>query len=132
MKTLFLWAIIGFFSGGLLAAEAPPKDGPVPLAQAEILIADGIKLLDVRTQEEWDAGHLEGAKKATVTEDGFLEKAKAQLDPAKPVLVYCRSGSRSEKAAKILREAGFSPVYEMQGGIVAWEKAGKPVKKQAD
>lgn len=88
-----------------------------------------MQLLDVRTREEWDAGHLEGAKKVTVTEDGFLEKAKVALDPAKPVLVYCKSGSRSEKAATILREAGFSPVYEMQGGIVAWEKAGKPLAK---
>lgn len=129
MKALILHTIIGLFCGGLLAADPAPKGGPVPLEQAEKLIADDIQLLDVRTQEEWDGGHLEGAKKVTVTEDGFLEKAKATLDPEKPVLVYCRSGSRSEKAAKILRDAGFSPVYEMQGGIVAWEKAGKPLKK---
>jgi phage shock protein E len=121
--------IIGLSCGGLMAADPAPKGGPVPLEQAEKLMADDIQVLDVRTQEEWDAGHLEGAKKVTVTEENFLEKAKATLDPKKPVLVYCRSGSRSEKAAEILREAGFSPVYEMKGGIVAWEKAGKPVKK---
>ncbi len=113
---------------GLAAAESP-KDGPVKVEQAEKQISSGAQVLDVRTKEEWDAGRLKGAKLATVTEEGFLAKAKALLDAEKPVLVYCRSGRRSEKAAKELRAAGFSPVYELQGGIVAWEKAGKPVEK---
>jgi rhodanese-related sulfurtransferase len=108
--------------------EAPPN-GLVKVEQAEKQIASGVQLLDVRTKDEWSEGHLKGAKLATVTEDGFLEKAKAGLDPKKPVLVYCRSGKRTVKAAKELREAGFSRVYEMEGGIVAWEKAGKPVEK---
>ena len=105
------------------------KDGPVKIEQAQTLIGEGVQLLDVRTEQEWNAGHLEKAVRVNVTEEGFVEKAKAALDPTKPVLVYCRSGNRSEKAAKLLREAGFSKVHELQGGIVAWEAAGKPVTK---
>ena len=85
-------------------------------------------MLDVRTKEEWNEGHLKGAKLVTVTEAGFLDKAKAALDPKKAVVVYCRSGRRSAIAAEQLRAAGFM-VYDMQGGITAWMAAGKPIDK---
>ncbi len=129
MKALLGLLTFAIFSTFALAAGEPAKDAPVKIEQAEKLIADGIQLLDVRTQEEWDEGHLKGAKMVTVTEKDFLEKAKATLDPKKPVLVYCRSGGRSAKAVKQLREAGFTTVYDMDGGITAWQKAGKPVEK---
>ncbi len=58
-------------------------------------------------------------------------KATKALDPEKPVLVYCRSGGRSAKAVKLLREAGFKDVRDMEGGITAWEKEGRPVEKPA-
>jgi rhodanese-related sulfurtransferase len=101
---------------------------PVKVEQAEKQIADGEQLLDVRTESEWKEGHLKGAKLVTLSKDGFVEKAKAVLDPKKPVLVYCKSGGRSAKAAKQLREAGFT-VHDLDGGITAWQKAGKPVVK---
>lgn len=109
-------------------AVTTAKEAPVKIEQAEKRLADSVQLLDVRTKEEWNEGHLKGATLATVTEDGFLDKAKAALDPKKPVLVYCKSGGRSAKAAKQLREAGFT-VYDLAGGITAWQKAGKPVVK---
>lgn len=129
-------AITGLLFAGLLAAcsktveKAPVAlNGPVKIEQAEKEVADGTQLLDVRTAEEWKEGHLKGAKLITVTEDGFLDKSKAALDPKKPVLVYCKSGKRSEKAAKELRDAGFTSVLEVEGGISAWQAAGKPVTK---
>ena len=129
MKALLALLTFAFASSLALSADEPAKDAPVKIEQAEKLIADGVQLLDVRTQEEWDEGHLKGAKMVTVTEKDFLKKAKATLDPKKPVLVYCRSGGRSAKAVKQLREAGFTTVHDMDGGITAWEKAGKPVEK---
>lgn len=129
MKTLFLLVLSSMISATGFAKDEAPKDGPVKVEQAEKQIASGIQLLDVRTKEEWDEGHLKGAKRVTVTEAGFLAKAKATLDPKKPVLVYCKSGKRSAKAAKELREAGFTPVLELDGGIAAWEKAGRPLVK---
>lgn len=109
-----------------LPAAEPPQ--PVKIEQAEKHLADGAQLLDVRTQEEWNEGHLKGAKLVPLTKEGFIEKARTTLDPKKPVVVYCKSGGRSARAAKQLRDAGFT-VYDLAGGITAWTKAGKPVEK---
>lgn len=126
LLTLTATALLSF--GSLSYATAPAVASPVKIEQAEKQLASGAQLLDVRTQAEWDEGHLKGATLITVTEDGFLDKAKSQLDPKKPVLVYCRSGKRSATAAKQLRAAGFT-VYDLDGGIITWKAAGKPVEK---
>jgi len=129
MKSLFAVVAFGALCGSVLAGDEAAKEKLVTVEQAEQKLADGMPLLDARTREEWDEGRLKGAVLVPVTEDGFVEKAKAALDPAKPVLVYCRSGGRSVKAVKELRDAGFTRVYELKGGILAWEAAGKPVEK---
>ncbi len=129
MKTLismFLSAVVAGISAG---AEVAATDKPIQVEQAVAKIEAGVQLLDVRTQQEWDEGHLKGAKLVTLSEEGFADKAKAVLDPKKPVVVYCRSGNRSAKAAKLLRDGGFATVLDMAGGIVAWQKEGKPVVK---
>ena len=126
MKALLL--ALALIPAAAIAADEPAKHAPVKVEQAEKHITAGAQILDVRTKEEWDEGRLKDAMLVTVTEDGFLGKAKAALDPKKPVLVYCRSGGRSAKAAQQLREAGFT-VYDLAGGITAWQKAGKPVIK---
>ncbi len=112
-----------------IAADEPAANPVISIQQAEEQLAAGVQLLDVRTLEEWNEGHLKGATRIDVNADGFLEKAKAQLDPAKPLLVYCRSGKRSATAAQQLRGAGFTTVLEMRGGIIAWLEANKPVEK---
>lgn len=119
----FLFAIISSS-----CADEVKGNEPVKIEQAEKRLAAGAQLIDVRTKEEWDEGRLMGATLVTVTEDEFLDKAKAALDVEKPVMVYCRSGKRSQIATKQLRAAGFT-VYEIQGGINAWIAAGKPVEK---
>ena len=128
MKISVLATSILFSLAALSHAETPAATAPVKIEQAEKKLAEGAQLLDVRTKEEWDEGHLKGAKLVTVTEDGFLEKAKAVLDPKKPVVVYCRSGKRSAMAVEQLRAAGFT-VVDIEGGIIAWTAAGKPVEK---
>jgi rhodanese-related sulfurtransferase len=128
MKISVLATSILFSLAAFSLAETPAATAPVKIEQAEKKLAEGAQLLDVRTKEEWDEGHLKGAKLVTVTEDGFLEKAKAVLDPKKPVVVYCRSGKRSAMAVEQLRAAGFT-VVDIEGGIMAWTAAGKPVEK---
>jgi len=109
--------------GVSLAAEVvTPEKG-------EKLIADKVQLLDVRTEEEWNEGHLNGAVRADVTEEDFAEAVKEVTDPSKPVLVYCRSGGRSARAAKQLEKLGYKVVFDLKGGITAWKKAGKEVVK---
>lgn len=129
MKRLLTLMFVGFLSALSMAAEEAPPNGPVKVEQAEKHIGSGIQLLDVRTVDEWETGYIKGAKRVTFGEQGFVEKAKAAVDPKKPVLVYCRSGKRTVKAAQQLREAGFATVVELEGGLIAWEKAGKPLVK---
>ena len=128
MKSLILATALLFPIVSISQADEPDAPAPVKIEQAEKHLADGAQLLDVRTKEEWDEGHLKVATLVTVTEDGFLEKAKATLDPKKAVIVYCRSGRRSAMAAGQLRAAGFT-VYDLAGGITAWKSAGKEVVK---
>lgn len=86
-----------------------------------------VQVLDVRTKEEFAEGHLKGAKLIPWTDKDFTARADAELDKGKPLFVYCRSGRRSAEAVKALEKAGFKDIRHLQGGILAWRKAGKPV-----
>ena len=69
--------------------------------------APDAQLVDVRTPEEYAAGHLPGALNIDVLADAFLDQARAALDPARPVMLYCRTGKRSADASARLARAGF-------------------------
>ncbi|MCD8313895.1 MAG: rhodanese-like domain-containing protein [Bacteroidales bacterium] len=84
------------------------------------LIADPqTQLVDVRTAEEYAAGHIPGAVNINVQLTTFADDI-AVLDPARPVAVYCRSGVRSVKAAEILTDKGFK-VYNLKEGFLSWD-----------
>ncbi|MBX2915317.1 MAG: rhodanese-like domain-containing protein [Cyclobacteriaceae bacterium] len=85
-------------------------------------------VLDVRTPSEYNDGHLAQAKLMNVN-DGNFKQQLSTLQKDKPVYVYCAAGVRSNKAAKIMRQEGFTQVFELSGGIQAWQAAGKPVTK---
>lgn len=79
---------------------------------------DDIIILDVRTQEEFDTGHIEGAILLPNTD--IRDKAEATLkDKDQTILVYCRSGNRSQMAAAELISMGYTKVYDF-GGIIDW------------
>ena len=84
-------------------------------------IADSnVQLLDVRTLEEYEEGHIENATRIDFNSEDF--KANVQkLDKSKPVYLYCRSGGRSAKASALMAELGFTEIYDLQGGFLAWE-----------
>lgn len=84
----------------------------------------GHLLVDVRTAEEFASGHIAGAVNIPVQE---LGSRLAEIGKDRPVVVYCRSGSRSAQAASILDDAGYSGVYDL-GGIVDWQQAGFPIE----
>jgi phage shock protein E len=80
--------------------------------QARALVKDGARLVDVRTPEEFAAGHLEGAINLPV--DTLKSRAAAELAPSDaPVVLYCRSGRRSAQAAALLGELGFTQVHDL-------------------
>jgi len=82
-------------------------------------------LLDVRTPGEFAKGHLARAVNVDWYAGGF-ERRTAGLDRSRPVFVYCLSGDRSAKAAQALAARGFSRVFDLRGGIIAWRAAGLP------
>ncbi|TWO34321.1 rhodanese-like domain-containing protein [Seonamhaeicola sediminis] len=80
-------------------------------------------LIDVRTPKEFEEGHIKNAKNIDFYSETFKEEM-AKLDPNETLLLYCRSGGRSGKTAKILQEIGFKKVYDLEGGIIEWKKKG--------
>jgi thioredoxin 1 len=93
--------------------------------QAKIVALAEAAVLDVRTPEECQAGMIDKAQMADISGSGFEEKIKT-LDKSKPVFVYCKAGGRSSKAAKRLKEAGFTEVYNLKDGISGWQNEGLP------
>ncbi len=99
-------------------------------AAVMLLNKDNVLTLDVREDKELnDSGVINGARHITL---GQLPDKMAELGKFKqqPVLVYCRSGSRSGHACQILTKAGFEDVYNLAGGIMAWEAANLPLSKR--
>ena len=89
---------------------------------------EGALLLDVRTPEEWEEGHLEGAAHADYWGDeAAFEAAMNAIPRNRPVLVYCAGGGRSGLTAKELVAAGHQEVYNLEDGISGWEGQGLPV-----
>ena len=78
-----------------------------------------VQLVDVRTPEEYDAGHIEKAVNIDFLAEGF-ENAIQEIDKDRPVFIYCRSGGRSGQAARLMKELGFKKVYDLKGGFLNW------------
>lgn len=79
------------------------------------------QLIDVRTPEEFNAGHIDQAKNINWNGSDF-ESEVSKLDKSKPVCVYCMSGGRSKRAASRLKELGFTTIIELDGGYLSWQK----------
>ena len=87
----------------------------------EALIQKGnVQLIDVRTTQEYQEGHIDGASLQNIRNIDF-EQNLDKLDKTKPVLVYCKSGGRSARAADMLKEKGFTQIYNLEGGFTAWD-----------
>lgn len=98
----------------------------VSAAEAKAMIdKGGVVVVDVRTPDEYRAGHLKDAKLANVNDAGF-DANIAKLDKKKPVVVYCAVGGRSARASDIMVQKGFTNVYNVSGGYNAWSAAGLP------
>jgi phage shock protein E len=96
---------------------------------AQKLVKEGkVVILDIRTPDEFAAGHLKGAKLINF-QAGDFEKKLGELDKSKPYLVHCASGRRSTKSLETFTKLGFKDVVHLDGGIKAWQAAGAPVEK---
>ena len=87
-----------------------------------------VQRLDVRTLAEYTEGHIARTININVLDDSFATMADSLLQKNRPVALYCRSGKRSKKAAKILSEKGYK-VLELDKGFNSWLESGKEVEK---
>lgn len=88
----------------------------------------GAAFVDVRTDEEWNAGHVRGALHLPV--DSIATTAAGALpDKSRKIVTYCKSGKRAERAAQTLRAAGYENVVSMTGGYEDLKAAGYPVER---
>ena len=98
-----------------------------PARVAELLAQDpSPQVIDVREPAERDAGHIAGTGHIELVR---LSEQAATLDPARPVIFYCRVGARSTMAAQALRAAGVE-AYSMTGGLVRWAQEGRPLSPE--
>jgi phage shock protein E len=115
------------------AEPAQPAERAPTITQTELLSkldrkdAD-VVVLDVRTAAEFAAGHVPGARNVSHDElPARLEELAALRD--KPVVLYCRSGRRTQIAEDTLRKAGFTKLLHLEGDWLAWEAAKRPVER---
>ncbi len=116
-----------------VAPNAEPTKGSVTTQNVEqfqqTIEQKSTLLVDVRTPKEFAEGHIANAINIDVNQPDFGNNPTfGTAKKSKPIAVYCRSGKRSLKAANILSEKGFT-VYNLGGGILAWQQSGKPTIK---
>ena len=99
--------------------EPVPQPQVITSWEAEIMMSgEAVIILDVRTQGEFEEGHIENA--VLLPLDELLERAQAVIPNKKyTILIYCRSGNRSNQAAYLLIEMGYTAVFDF-GGIISW------------
>jgi rhodanese-related sulfurtransferase len=97
-----------------------------PEEAAVLIESDQVKIIDVRAELAFDKKHLKNAVNIEVENDD-LNSVLDQMKKDEPLLVYCNKGGQSERCAQILKEKGFTLIYDMDGGIAKWEESGRQV-----
>lgn len=103
----------------------------VDIHQFSKLISDNmnnpnVEIIDVRTPEEFHAGHISNAVMIDFYAKGFIDKLE-KLDKDKTYLLYCRSGNRSGQTLNLMQKLGFKAAYNMKGGMNKWTAENLPV-----
>lgn len=78
-------------------------------------------ILDVRTEQEFESGYIKGALNLDIRGGADFIASVEELDKSKTYFVYCRSGARSGQACQLMGQMGFEHVYNLEGGVLAWE-----------
>ncbi|MCI4651580.1 rhodanese-like domain-containing protein [Phaeodactylibacter sp.] len=122
-KTLFI-AILSVFTLNACQSQSAAEEQYVLSKkeyQEKMTAIEDLQLLDVRTPDEYNAGHIEGAELINFFDDDFVQQVEARFDKEEPLMLYCRSGNRSAKATAKLKAVGFKEIYDLKGGYKTWE-----------
>jgi rhodanese-related sulfurtransferase len=121
--------VMALIASALLLAGCSSSSSAIDLSVTEFsakVAEAGVITLDVRTPGEFAEGYIEGARLIDF-QSGNFENEIAALDKNATYAVYCRSGNRSGQAVKVMHNAGFHNVYNLNGGVIDWANAGLPL-----
>ena len=130
---LLLTPTLAACGGSTEAAPAPTTSASQPASPVRVGVAEwipvaqspGTVIIDVRTPEEFNSGHVQGALNIPVESPDFAAQVSA-LDPATTYAIYCRSGNRSAVATAEMGSMGYMHLYDLEGGFTDLEAAGMP------
>ena len=120
---------IALIASALLLAGCSSSSSAIDLSVTEFsakVAEAGVITLDVRTPGEFAEGYIQGARLIDF-QSGNFENEIATLDKNATYAGYCRSGNRSGQAVKVMQDAGFTNVFNMNGGVIDWANAGLPL-----
>lgn len=120
MKKLTLLMIAGVLSMAVYAQDSDAFKVIEPQQFEQAVKSNQKVLIDVRTREEYDDGHIPHAGNIDFYGDDFKSKMD-YIDRNKPLYIYCKSGHRSSMASQMLKGMGFKNVVELKGGYLAWK-----------
>ncbi len=139
LVVLFGWTSMAFVasSAGVAYAQTAQKITNISASDLKKLYGEGVTIVDLRRQDEWDAtGVIDGSIKLTAFDargklvDNFRQTFHEKIKPDQRVVLICRSGARSSRIASLLsQQDGYSGIYNVVGGIMGWIAAGYPVSK---
>lgn len=127
-KTFFTFLLVMAVTSVFVQAQTIKKLDPQSF-EKKLNESKELILVDVRTSGEYAQGHLANAVLIDIYSDDFKSRV-SKLDKSKPVFVYCKAGSRSSSAVDVFTDLGFKEIYDLGGGINAWQRANKPITKK--
>lgn len=123
---LALAIILALLTHNLLVGNKGTVD---PIAATEMINRKDAVVIDVRPTADFSKGHIINA--VNIPSNGFVSQIDTlKKHQGKPIIVSCRSGAQSNHACGQLRKAGFEEVYNLRGGILAWQSANLPVTRK--
>jgi rhodanese-related sulfurtransferase len=125
MKNKVLIYCLALFALAYSCKEEPQSEIKMvsPEEMLSLLELEDIQLVDVRTADEYKAGHIAFSQNIDIASPTFDEDI-VKLDKSKPVVVYCKSGGRSARCSEKLKDAGFVKIYDLEGGFEKWKFKG--------
>ena len=119
MKFILSFIIVTAFTLGVNAQNSKHQILDKATYQ-DSLVQPNVTLIDVRTSEEYESGHLDKAQNIDFLNEELFITEIEKFDKSQPIYIYCRSGNRSGKAATLMQELGFQTIYDLEGGYLNW------------
>jgi len=120
----YIFVAIGFLIVSCVFSPKKQKTmnelSPIEWAELQSQTPESV-ILDVRTEDEFESGYIKNALNLDIRGGSEFISSIEELDKSKAYFVYCRSGARSGQACQLMEQMGFEQVYNLEGGVLAWE-----------